>query len=116
MTEHAGKHAVARAAALLCVVWLAVPAIARAEFYRWTDANGGARVSNVPPAGVRTDGSVERAYHPWSVAGQHARMRERLARQSEIIEAQQAAAAKAAAADGLLPFSFDFSDAPQALD
>ncbi|MGE0482756.1 MAG: DUF4124 domain-containing protein [Gammaproteobacteria bacterium] len=70
-------------ASLLCLVSLS----AQAEFYRWTDAEGHARVSNVPPAGVRADGSLARNHHPYSIPAQHARMRERLAREADALAA-----------------------------
>ncbi|MEQ8234793.1 MAG: hypothetical protein RLW61_02475 [Gammaproteobacteria bacterium] len=63
-------------------------------FHYWTDATGRARVSNVAPAGVREDGSVREAWHPNSIAAQHRRLREELARRDTELARRAAAPAR----------------------
>ncbi|MCB1745814.1 MAG: DUF4124 domain-containing protein [Gammaproteobacteria bacterium] len=75
-----------RALALACLLGLPA-ATAHAEFYRWVDADGQARVSNVPPSWVREDGSLKPNHHPYSIPAQHSRMRERLAREGAALAA-----------------------------
>lgn len=92
---------------LLCAGGLVAAVVAgpaQAEFYRWVDASGRTRVSNVPPAGVRADGSIAPRFNPNSIAAQHARMRERLAREESARRAAQdedAGGAGSAAASAL---------------
>lgn len=69
---------------------------AHAEFYRWIDSSGQARVSNIPPQGVRSDGSVSPAFNPSAIAVQQAALRARLqARDTALQAASQAAQSSA---------------------
>ncbi|MEQ8662288.1 MAG: DUF4124 domain-containing protein, partial [Gammaproteobacteria bacterium] len=71
-----------RAACLLALALLVggPGGAAAPAFHRWVDADGRPRVSNVPPPGVRTDGTLRPAWHPNSIAVQHRRLRDDLAR------------------------------------
>ena len=91
MRAHLAERLLLAAIALLCAQ------ATSAEFYRWTDAHGRVRVSNVPPAGVRDDGSLAPGFNPLSIQAQHASLRARLAaRDAELAAA--AAQSEAAAA------------------
>ncbi len=80
-----------------------------AEFYSWVDEAGQTRISNIPPQGIREDGSVVDTYHPYSIVAQHARMREKLKQQAASIERAEAeVAARKDSGGKLLPFSLDF--------
>ncbi len=80
-----------------------------AEFYSWVDEAGQTRISNIPPQGIREDGSVVDTYHPYSIIAQHARMREKLKQQAMSIERAEAeSAARKDPVGKLLPFSLDF--------
>lgn len=68
---------------------------ATAEFYRWIDADGKPRVSNITPSGVRADGRVKKHHHPYAWHNQQQRMRTRLQRQARNLAAEQAAAVAA---------------------
>ncbi len=82
---------------------------ASAEFYSWVDEAGQTRISNIPPQGIREDGSVVDTYHPYSIIAQHARMREKLKQQAMSIERAEAeSAARKDPVGKLLPFSLDF--------
>ena len=73
---------------------------AQAGFYRWTDAGGQLRVSNIPPQGVAADGSVLPRYNPLSIAAQQARLRLRLeARDAQIRREQELQSPPAAELD-----------------
>ena len=99
------------AAALLALITAVAPCSVSAEFYKWTDEDGQRRISNIPPQGVREDGTVVDTYHPYSIIGQHARMREKLEDQALAIEYAEAEAAEKKSSSGsLLPFSLDFLD------
>ena len=95
-----------RAAGFLLAVVVSVPPTVAAEFYSWTDAQGHVRVSNVPPPGVLSDGSIAAAFRPLSIAGQQAALRVRLQRRDEELArdaAAQSAAPAAPAADTATP-------------
>ncbi|MGE0860240.1 MAG: DUF4124 domain-containing protein [Gammaproteobacteria bacterium] len=83
---------------LLGVVALLCAAPTPAEFYRWTDAHGRVRVSNVPPRGVRADGSLAPGFNPLSIQAQHAALRARLAARDAELAAAAAAQSEAASA------------------
>lgn len=83
---------------LLAVVALLCAQATPAEFYRWTDAHGRVRVSNVPPRGVREDGSLAPGFHPLSIQAQHAALRARLAARDAELAAAAAQSEAAAAA------------------
>ncbi len=76
----------------LCATTLLVNGTAHAEFYRWTDANGQLRISNIPPQGVASDGSVAPSYNPSSIAAQQTALRVRLKARDEALQAQSRAA------------------------
>ena len=79
-----------------------------AEFYSWVDEAGQTRISNIPPLGIREDGSVVDPYHPYSIIAQHTRMREKLKQQAVSIERAEAVSAVRKDPVGkLLPFSLD---------
>lgn len=59
---------------------LASSGAAQAEFHTWVDGAGRRHVSNVAPPGPGTDGAAQPFRHPHSVAAQHRRLRETLAR------------------------------------
>ena len=82
---------------LLAVVSGAIPIQVCAEFYRWTDAQGRERVSNLPPPAIGSNGHPEPNQHPWSVRSQHPAMRAELERQAASLEAAEAAVSSAAA-------------------
>ena len=79
---------------LLCALLALRSVGARAEFYRWTDAQGQARISNVAPRGVLPDGSIAPDYHPGSIAAQRTGLRARLRQRDQ--ELARAAAQEAA--------------------
>ncbi len=83
---------------LLAVVALLCAPAALAEFYRWTDAQGRVRVSNVPPRGVRDDGSLAPGFSPHSIQAQHAALRARLAARDAELAAAAAQSEAASAA------------------
>ena len=86
-------------ARLLGVAVLLYASGAAAEFYRWTDAHGRVRVSNIPPRGVRADGSIAPGFNPLSVEAQRAALRARLeARDAELAAAVQSRTAVTAPA------------------
>lgn len=86
--------------ALLAGLAMLACADAQAGFYRWTDASGQLRVSNIPPQGVAADGSVLPRYNPLSIAAQQARLRQRLeARDAQLRREQEAQSAPAAELD-----------------
>lgn len=60
---------------------LSVPS--RAKFYTWIDGEGRKRVSDIPPLGVRNDGTIVEDHYPFSAAAQHRRLRDRLRRQAD---------------------------------
>ena len=98
-------------AAIVAMVALAVPRSVPAEFYQWTDEEGQRRISNIPPQGVNSDGTVLDTYHPYSIVAQHARMREQLEQQAmDIAHAEAEAATKSNPGSSLVPFSFDILD------
>ena len=66
----------------MCVCLLA-PRAPQAEFYQWTDARGQARISNLPPRSVRTDGSTDPDHHAGSLAAQQAALRARFKQRDE---------------------------------
>ena len=66
----------------MCVCLLA-PRAPQAEFYQWTDARGQARISNLPPRSVRTDGSIDPDHHAGSLAAQQAALRARFKQRDE---------------------------------
>lgn len=76
---------------VLFAIALATPAILRAEFYTWQDARGQPRVSNIPPHGVRADGSIDTRFNPLSVAAQQAALRSRLKSRDAQLAAARAA-------------------------
>ena len=45
------------------------------EFHRIKQADGSYRISNLPPAALRSDGSIRRHSDPGAAPAQHARMR-----------------------------------------
>lgn len=83
---------------LLAVVALLCAQSTSAEFYRWTDAHGRVRVSNVPPRGVRDDGSLAPGFNPLSIQAQHAALRARLAARDAELAAVAAQSEAASAA------------------
>ena len=84
------------------MVAIAVPRPVPAEFYQWTDEEGQRRISNIPPNGVREDGTI---------VAQHARMREQLEHQAMDIEhAEAEAATKNDPGSRRMPFSLDILD------
>ena len=73
---------------------------AHAEFYRWTDAHGRVRISNIPPRGIAADGSVLPGYNPLAIGAQQAALRAHLkARDAELLAASAAQSAAEDAAD-----------------
>ena len=66
-------------AAVPCLWMLSYPPSSSADFYRWIDAEGNRRISNIPPTGIRTDGRVTPQDHPNSLAAQQARLRAKFA-------------------------------------
>lgn len=79
---------------LLWVASLAVSVAAHAEFYRWIDTRGQVRISNIPPQGVASDGSVIARYNPSAIAAQQAALRKRLqARDAQMQLARDAQSA-----------------------
>ena len=79
------------ALSVLCAtIWFA-PLCARAEFYRWTDARGQLRISNIPPQGVAIDGSLVPRYNPLSIESQQATLRARLKARDEALAATRVA-------------------------
>ena len=98
-------------AAIVAMVAIAVPRPVPAEFYQWTDEEGQRRISNIPPNGVREDGTIVDTYHPYSIVAQHARMREQLEHQAMDIEhAEAEAATKNDPGSRRMPFSLDILD------
>lgn len=98
-------------ALILCVVTVAALAAGhdvRAEFYRWTDAHGQRRISNIPPRGVAADGSVLPHFNPASIAAQQAALRARLKARDQAL---QAASAAQSAAEDAAPATADFDTA-----
>jgi Domain of unknown function (DUF4124) len=65
--------------AVSCLLLLAYPLSSSADFYRWIDAQGNRRISNIPPTGIRADGKVVPEKHPNSLAAQQARLRAKVA-------------------------------------
>ncbi len=96
-------------AATLATVATVVPRSVHGEFYKWTDETGQARISNIPPKGIREDGTILDTYHPNSIMAQHARMRKQLEQQAVDIEHAEAAA-KNDRRGGLAPFPLDILD------
>jgi hypothetical protein len=97
------------AGVVLVLLSAAIPRSAVAEFYKWTDEKGQSRISNIPPQGVRDDGTVVDTYHPNSIVAQHARMLEHLKEQAMTIEHGEAEAANKPGG-GFSPFSLDILD------
>ena len=97
--------ALRRAAILLvlCAATLLMARAAHAEFYRWTDTSGQTRISNIPPQGVSSDGSVAPSYNPSSIAVQQAALRVRLQARDAALQAASRAAQSAADAEGQTP-------------
>jgi hypothetical protein len=82
----------------LLAVALLVTTTCCAEFYIWHDARGQPRVSNIPPSGMRDDGSIRSDFNPLSIAAQQAALRSRLK-----VRDRQLAAARAALQSGVVP-------------
>jgi len=76
---------------LCCAATLLAPLAVHAEFYRWVDAHGQVRISNIPPQGVAGDGSVVPRYNPSSIAAQQRQLRARLQARDEALAADAAA-------------------------
>ena len=75
--------------AIAGVPWISA---AQAEFNSWTDDAGQRRISNLPRAAIEPAGGIARGAHPYSIEGQHARLRIQ-------IERRDAESAATAAAD-----------------
>jgi hypothetical protein len=77
-----------RALALVVISALSLlaPQCAQAEFYRWTDARGQVRISNIPPQGVNSDGRVAPAYNPSSIQTQQRVLRARLKARDQALQ------------------------------
>ncbi len=84
---------------VLLAIALATPATARAEFYTWHDARGQPRVSNIPPRGVRADGSIDARFNPLSITAQQAALRDRLKARDRQLATERAALQSRDAAD-----------------
>lgn len=84
----------------LCAAALLVGRAVHAEFYRWTDSSGQLRISNIPPAGVASDGSIAPSYSPSSIAAQQAALRARLKARDDALQAASHAAQSAVDAAG----------------
>ena len=80
---------------LCCAALLCAPLAAQAEFYRWVDAHGQVRISNIPPQGVASDGSVIARYNPSSIAAQQRQLRARLKARDATLAIDAAAAQSA---------------------
>lgn len=85
---------------VLCAATLLMTRAAHAEFFRWTDSSGQARISNITPAGVSSDGKVVPSYNPSSIAAQQAALRVRLQARDAALQAASRAAQSAADAEG----------------
>lgn len=85
---------------VLCAVTLLMTCAGHAEFYRWTDSSGQPRISNIPPQGVSSDGSIAPSYHPSSIFAQQAALRARLQARDAALQAASHAAQSAADAEG----------------